>query len=68
MKVQIDLCKLFGVKEKQEFSINGSYEQTEIKHKIENNILYYCDKNGYWFESWYEFNDIAKGIEVEILN
>ena len=62
MKVQIDLCELFEVKEGQEFYIDSH----EVKYKIENNKLMVGTING-WGKSKNNIAWLSQLHDIEIL-
>jgi len=62
MKVQIDLCEMFDVKEGQEFYIDSH----EVKYKIENNKLMVETING-WGKSKNNIAWLLQLHDIEIL-
>lgn len=62
MKVQIDLCEVFGVKEGQEFYIDSH----EVKYKIEDNKLMVETING-WGKSKNNIAWLLQLHDIEIL-
>ena len=62
--MKIDLCKIFGVDEGEEFKIiNSEYEK--IKYVIDDGKIYYNSLVGehYWVESNLELNEIS-GVKI----
>lgn len=58
--MKLDLCKMLGVKEEEEFKINNS----NYMYKIIDNEIYFKGKNINWIKSCILLNDIKEIIKL----
>lgn len=62
--MKIDLCKLFGVEEGEEFKINSEYK-ANYKYRVHNNIFQYYSRDlEQWVRSHLDFNSV---VNLEII-